>query len=147
MAADHHSAYVEVILGFHPCERALEAQLFWQAFRGKLGCIMWPEARTLDLTKTNLDPKFSLAARDQDGNLVGLAGFKTAEGALLGTIVDTARNLLLSDVRLHVIDSNPPARAIYEREGFVQISTKGIGILRYLMKFRTSTRMQCTIVD
>lgn len=203
MSTDHHFTNVKVTPGFHFQERELAAQLFWQAFRGKLGRIMWPEARALDFIASNLDPNFALAARDCDGNLLGLAGFKTASGALLGggltelatsygwigalwrgpilellerdiepdvllmdgifvssdargggvgtalldAIVDTARHLQLSKVRLDVIDSNPRARALYEREGFVEISTESIGVLRYLMKFRTSTRMQRSIVD
>lgn len=69
MTANHHSTYVEVTQGFHPHERALAAQLVWQAFCGKLGRTIWPKTRALDFIGTNVDPKFALDARDRDGNI------------------------------------------------------------------------------
>ncbi|WP_424985936.1 GNAT family N-acetyltransferase [Microbulbifer sp. S227A] len=181
----------------------MAARLFWQAFRGKLGRIMWPEQRALGFIGGNLDPQFALAARDHHGTLLGLAGFKDRNGALLGgdfrslaasygwfgafwrgallellerdiepdvllmdgifvsqaargrgigtallrAICDTARARNLSAVRLDVIDTNPRARALYAREGFVEIDTQDIGLLRLLLNFRTSTRMQRNFAD
>ncbi len=198
MTSKHLSDQLTITPGFRPHDRELVAKLFWHAFRGKLGKIMWPERRALDFVAANLDPDFALAARDHAGNLLGVAGFKTSDGALLagdlrslaasygwfgalwrgailgllerevepdvllmdgifvartargqgvGTallhaICDTARARGLSAVRLDVIDVNPRARALYQREGFVEIDTQDIGFLRYLMNFRSSSRMQ-----
>ncbi|MBR9842658.1 MAG: GNAT family N-acetyltransferase [Rhodobacteraceae bacterium] len=78
--------------GFSEVERPLAARLYWQAFKGKLGPVMKPTPRALAFFETILDPRFALAARDETGKLLGLAGFKTAEGALTGGgIRDLAR--------------------------------------------------------
>lgn len=78
--------------GFSEAERPLAARLYWQAFKGKLGPVMKPAPRALTFFETILDPRFALAARDETGKLLGLAGFKTTEGALTnGGIRDLAR--------------------------------------------------------
>lgn len=183
--------------GFSDAERPLAARLYWQAFKGKLGPVMQPTARALAFFETILDPRFALVARDDKGVLLGLAGFKTAEGALTGgslgdlcraygwiggtwrglvlsvlerdlaadtllmdgifvseaargqgvgtallsAIKDEARARGLSCVRLDVIDTNPRARALYEREGFVACGTEDTGPFRYIFGFKTSTKM------
>lgn len=45
------------------------------------------------------------------------------------------------EMRLDVIDSNPRARALYERRGFEPMETKGMGPLRYIFGFRSATTM------
>ncbi|WP_224825362.1 GNAT family N-acetyltransferase [Cognatishimia sp. MH4019] len=183
--------------GFSEAERAHAAQLYWQAFSGKLGKLMRPDAKALAFLQDVLNPDFAISARDGAGQLLGLAGFKTADGALvggelsdiqrhygpwgglwrgllltilerdlepgvllmdgifvdanargqgvgtqlLGAILSEARTRDLSQVRLDVIDSNPRARALYEREGFQAGKTEHIGPLRYLFGFSNATRM------
>ena len=75
---------VTISRGFAPDERAHAARLFWQAFSAKLGRVLAPEDKALRLIEAILDPRFALTARDTDGRLLGLAGFKTAEGGLTG---------------------------------------------------------------
>ncbi len=183
--------------GIKPQERAAVAALYWEAFGAKLGRVMHPPERALQFVETVLDGDHAICAHSRDGQLLGVAGFKTHKGALVGgTFKDLARAygwlgaswrvcllLLLerdtenerflmdgifvaadargqgvgstllkaiiteagrrgySEVRLDVIDSNPRARALYERLGFVAKDTQDIGPLRHVFGFRSATTM------
>ena len=63
--------------------------------------------------------------------------------ALLDAIKEHARQADLNSVRLDVIDTNPRARALYERRGFEPMGTTHTGVLRHLFGFRSATTMQC----
>ncbi|MEQ8291004.1 MAG: GNAT family N-acetyltransferase [Roseovarius sp.] len=65
--------------------------------------------------------------------------------ALLGAVKARAAEDGKSSVRLDVIDSNPRARALYERHGFVAGDVTHIGPLHHLFGFRSSTEMHCAI--
>ncbi|WP_171176200.1 GNAT family N-acetyltransferase [Ruegeria sp. HKCCD8929] len=186
-----------VMPGFAEAERAQAARLFWQAFAAKLGKVMGPEDKALRFFEAALDPRFALVARDDDGRLLGLVGFKTEEGGLTdaglrdlaqvygwfgslwravvlsvlerklqpgvfqmdGIFVDTAARGRgvgtalfdavcaeaeargMREVQLDVIDTNPRARALYERVGFKVIGEEETGPLRPLFGFRKATRM------
>lgn len=186
--------------GFDPSEAPAAAALFWSAFSAKLGLLLGPSPRALGFLADVMDPRFAFSARDAGGRLLGLAGFKTADGALVGgTLGDLARHygafgtlwrapllsllerdvepgVLLMDgifvapdarghgagsalleavktrardaglasVRLDVIDTNPRARALYERSGFVPGPVHSTGPLRHLFGFRSSTEMRWT---
>ena len=189
---------VSVSSGFSESERAQAAVLYWQAFGAKLGRVMRPEAKALAFFEQVLNPGFSLVARDADGTMLGLAGFKTVEGGLtdagysdlarvygrfgaiwrapllavlerklqpgvfqmdgilveatargrgIGTrllqaVLDEARSRALREVQLDVIDTNPRARALYERVGFVATGEERTGPLRWLFGFSSATRMR-----
>ena len=184
--------------GFTQMQRPVAAALYWDAFKGKLGKVMGPDARALSFFEAVMDAQYALSAIDTKGNLLGLAGYKTSQGSLAGgtlrdmaqaygwfggtwrglllstlerevqpgillmdgicvdpaargmgvgtalltAIKDHACALGLSSVRLDVIDQNPRARALYEREGFRPIGTTYTGPLRYLFGFREATAMQ-----
>lgn len=70
--------------GFPDTDRAAIAALYWEAFGAKLGRTMGPRARALAFVARVLSPDHALCARDGDGRLLGVAGFKTASGALVG---------------------------------------------------------------
>ena len=77
----------------------------------------------------------------------GIAVDAAARGQGIGTrlldaICDHARDLGKTSVRLDVIDTNPRARALYERRGFVAVKTEGIGPLRAIFSFRAVTTMR-----
>ena len=77
----------------------------------------------------------------------GIAVDAAARGRGIGTrlldaICDHARGLGKTGVRLDVVDTNPRARALYERQGFVALKTEGIGPLRAIFAFRTVTTMR-----
>lgn len=76
----------------------------------------------------------------------GIFVSETARGlgagtALLRGIKDLAKARGLKTVRLDVIDINPRARALYEREGFVAQGTTSIGPLRHVFGFEKQTEM------
>ena len=74
---------VSVRKGFAEADRPRAAQLYWQAFGKKLGKVLGPDTRALPFFAQILNPDFALCAYDGD-KLLGLAGFKTKDGALTG---------------------------------------------------------------
>lgn len=60
------------------------ALLYWQAFGGKLGRVLGPDARALRYLTRVLRAENCLTAYDAEGRLVGLAGFKTEQGTFAG---------------------------------------------------------------
>lgn len=60
------------------------AALYWQAFGGKLGRVMGPDARAHVYLQRVIDPAQAIIALDDQGQLLGLAGFKTPEGSFAG---------------------------------------------------------------
>lgn len=183
--------------GFHERERGEVARLYWQAFGAKLNRVMGPADRALAYFERTLVPGHALCARDTDGRLLGVAGFKTGDGALVGGSlrdlaaiygwvgagwraaalsalereVESPRFLMdgifvapsaqgqgvgsrlleavaqeaaargYDEVRLDVIDSNPRARALYERRGFRAVESHSTGLLRHVFSFRSATTM------
>jgi ribosomal protein S18 acetylase RimI-like enzyme len=74
----------------------------------------------------------------------------SARGQGVGTmLLDAVRvkaiDFGLARIRLDVIDSNPRARALYERQGFVALETSETGLFRHVFGFRSSTRMNCQL--
>lgn len=184
-------------LGFSDDERGKIAVLYWEAFGLKLNIVMGPDHRGIAFVNDVLDPTHALCARDDDGHLLGVAGFKTHDGALVGgkardmakhygwvsslwriglislleRDTENARFLMdgifvsnrargkgvgtalldavcaeakargYGEVRLDVIDTNPRARALYERQGFVATDTQHLGLLRHVFGFKSSETM------
>ena len=60
---------------------------------------------------------------------------------LLEELTSYARREGYDQVRLDVIDTNPGARRLYERHGFVARRTERFGYLRWLLGFGASTTM------
>ncbi|MEO0751570.1 MAG: GNAT family N-acetyltransferase [Pseudomonadota bacterium] len=78
--------------GFAPSEAETVARLFWQAFEQKLTRLLAPEPRAIAFVASVLNPDFALVARDAQGGILGLAGFKTGQGGLVGgSLRDLAR--------------------------------------------------------
>jgi len=73
-----------ITIGFSPHERAQVAALYWAAFGQKLGRVMGPAPRALAFVQSVLDPTHALCARNEAGEILGVAGFKTHSGALVG---------------------------------------------------------------
>ena len=64
------------------CDEA--ATLYWDAFGEKLGFTMGPKYQALMFVRSVLRPDHGICAHDENGRLLGIAGFKTAQGALVG---------------------------------------------------------------
>lgn len=64
--------------------KADAAALYWQAFGGKLGRVMGPDARALAFLQRVIRADHVYVALDDHGRLLGLAGFKTPDGAFAG---------------------------------------------------------------
>lgn len=60
------------------------AALYWQAFGGKLGRVLGPDDRALAFLNRVIRADHAIVALDDDGRLLGLAGFKTPQGAFAG---------------------------------------------------------------
>lgn len=187
---------IEIRPGFDDTDRTRAAALYWEAFGGKLGKVMGPKPRALAFIERVIDPSHAFSAYE-GSTLLGLAGFKTMDGALVGgdfndlqaiygrwgalwragalwllerdtenarflmdgivtteaargrgvgtklleAISDEARSRGYSAVRLDVIDTNPRARALYERRGFRPVGTEKSSITKVLFGFESATTM------
>ena len=60
---------------------------------------------------------------------------------LLDAICDEARARGYPSVRLDVVDTNPRAQALYQRQGFLAVKTDKLGALRFVFGFAASTTM------
>lgn len=83
---------MEIVAGFDEAHRAEVAALFWAAFGGKLGRVLWPRRRALAFLGAIVQPGFALTAME-GRELLGVAGFKTVEGGFMaGSRDDMARH-------------------------------------------------------
>ena len=188
---------MKIITGIPDANRAEAAALYWEAFGEKLGFVLGPKYRALMYITSVMRGDHGICAHDDQGRLVGVAGFKTMHGALVGGgfwelqrvygwVGASIRILLLAalekdtdnerfvmdgifvateargqgvgtallhamaqeakrrgyrQVRLDVVDSNPRAKALYLHEGFTEVSTRSIGIMRIIFGFSSATTM------
>lgn len=82
---------ITVAKGFPASQRAQAAALYWEAFGGKLGTVLGPENRALRFIAETLRPDHCFTATDPEGRLLGIAGFKSPEGAFVGNAPDGMR--------------------------------------------------------
>ncbi len=75
---------VTIFSGLHPHLRRDAARLYWEAFGGKLGRVLGPEARALAFFERVIRADHCLAALDDRGALIGIAGYKTPAGSFAG---------------------------------------------------------------
>lgn len=184
--------------GFPDELRHSAAELYDAAFGAKLSIAMPNTASRISVLKKAIDPSYSFVAMS-DGQLVGIAGFKTVHGSLtsgisfrllkntlgllgaarailvlslfirkltdgqllmdgiavspkmrgggIGTkllhrLKQYARNEGYRSLRLDVIDTNPAARRLYERDGFVPVRTERFAYLRWLLGFGAAIQME-----
>ncbi|SFR59072.1 Acetyltransferase (GNAT) family protein [Yoonia tamlensis] len=188
---------MKITVGIPDASRGEAAALYWEAFGKKLGFTMGPKYRALIYINRVMRSDHGICAHDAQGRLIGVAGFKTAQGALVGgTFTDIRRvygwvgaairvwlmgalergtenerflmdglfvaheargkgvgTALLNEIsaeakrrgyrqiRLDVVDTNPRARALYLQEGFRELETHKMGLLRYIFGFNAATIM------
>ncbi|MEJ6396839.1 GNAT family N-acetyltransferase [Yoonia sp. 208BN28-4] len=188
---------MKIIAGIPEAHRARAVDLYWLAFGPKLRVPLGPQQKATAFVTRVLDPTHGICAIDDAGRLMGVVGFKTYRGALVGggfadlraiygvfgatwraallsllerdtenvrflmdgifvapeargrgvgtallhAIYDEARKRGFHHIRLDVISTNPRARALYEREGFVATHTARLGMLRHVFGFDAATTM------
>ncbi len=188
---------MQIRSGFDAKDQRRAAELYWDAFGGKLGRVLGPRTKALAFFERVMRADHAISAYSEDGTLLGIAGFKTPKGALadgsfrdmraiyglwgaswrVGLIAllerDVENKSFLMDgifvsgeargqgvgtqlldavrreakrrgyrsVRLDVIDTNPRAKALYLRNGFVEKGTQELGPLRHIFGFKSAARM------
>jgi ribosomal protein S18 acetylase RimI-like enzyme len=75
---------VTIFSGLHPHLKPQAARLYWEAFGGKLGRVLGPDAKALAFFERVIRADLCLAALDESGGLVGVAGYKTPSGSFAG---------------------------------------------------------------
>ncbi|WP_368185000.1 GNAT family N-acetyltransferase [Aestuariibius sp. HNIBRBA575] len=81
---------MRITQGFNEVDRQRVAHLYWDAFGEKLGRVMGPDTKGIAFIERVARPDHAICAYDGD-DLLGVAGFKTADGAFVdGGIADMA---------------------------------------------------------
>jgi ribosomal protein S18 acetylase RimI-like enzyme len=75
---------MKITVGIPEKDRDEAASLYWDAFGEKLGFTMGPKYQAVMFVRSVLRPDHGICAHDDNGRLLGIAGFKTAQGALVG---------------------------------------------------------------
>ena len=75
---------MKITTGIPEANRAEVAALYWEAFGEKLGFVMGPKYRALVFITQVLRSDHAICAHDDTGALLGVVGFKTRDGALVG---------------------------------------------------------------
>jgi ribosomal protein S18 acetylase RimI-like enzyme len=75
---------VTIFRGLHPHLRPQAAQLYWEAFGGKLGRVLGPDERAVRFFQRVIRADLCFAALDETGQLIGIAGYKTLAGSFAG---------------------------------------------------------------
>lgn len=92
---------------------------------------------------------FAMYERKPSSNELLMDGIAVAPGmrgqgigsGLLDLITDYAADQEFERIRLDVVDTNPQARKLYERKGFVETNTEQFEWLRWLLGFGAVTTM------
>ena len=187
----------QVEAGIRPEHRIRAAQGYWRAFSRKLRYPLGPEVKAVSFIERCLDPSHAISAVSDTGGFLGVAGFKTQDGALVGggfkdltqtygvvsatfralmiavlerecaektllmdgifvepdargqgvgkallhSVEERAVSLGLEWIRLDVVDTNPRARALYDRQGYREKSVRSLGPLAGVFGFSHATEM------
>jgi ribosomal protein S18 acetylase RimI-like enzyme len=132
--ADPVDQQFQIVSGFPEDQRETAAALFWQAFSGKLGKILAPDDKALSLIARLLDSEFAISALDKDGGLIGMAGFKTKEGALVAgglsdmTAVYGLFGGLWRGIVLDLLEREPEPGLLLMDGIFVSAEARGLGV-------------------
>ncbi|HYO87077.1 MAG TPA: GNAT family N-acetyltransferase [Candidatus Limnocylindrales bacterium] len=98
----------------------------------------WIRLLALSLFSRNAEPRVLL----MDGIVVDPQSRSMGVGSqLLDAVVELAKQRGYEQVRLDVVDTNPRARSLYERKGFVAAQTKRYPGLVHVFGFSASTTL------
>ncbi len=79
--------HLKIVRGFPAHLRQSAAEIYFDAFEQKIGWVLGGKEKAIAFIASIIDPKFSLCAISGQGEnekIVGLAGYKTNDGALVG---------------------------------------------------------------
>lgn len=82
---------MKIAPGIPAGQESRAADLYWQAFRTKLRITMGPDPKGLAYVTRVLRTDHAISAVAPDGTLLGVVGFKTYQGALVGGGFDDLR--------------------------------------------------------
>lgn len=75
--------------GFAPSERQVIAGLYWEAFADKIGRLLAPRRKGLAFLGNSFSAGHCFCARNRSGQVLGVAGFRTASGAMIEVSLNT----------------------------------------------------------
>lgn len=84
---------IRIVKGLPHQLRPRAAQLYWDAFGGKLGRVMGPEPLALRFLERAIQSDHAFVALDENGSLLGLAGFKSPKGSFAGGSMADLRHI------------------------------------------------------
>lgn len=73
-----------IVPGLRPEHVEIAAAGYWNAFSGKLRYPLGPEQKAVTFLRQVLNPSHAMSAVSEDGGFLGVAGFKTPDGAFVG---------------------------------------------------------------
>ena len=133
-AASGFTTPFTIAKGLAPEHRAQATAYFWEAFQGKLGLMLNPPEKACRFIESVLDPSHAISAVSDEGKLLGVAGFKTPEGAFVGgEMGDLARVYgtfggLWRGLFLQLLE-RPTSQSILLMDGiFVGPEARGLGV-------------------
>lgn len=144
MAALHNETLVG-LAGFHTVDGSLTGGMSTKMLFERLGILRGLRAVAI----------FALYERSRKSAellMDGIAVHADWRGQRIGStliamIKQYARDNGFATIRLDVIDTNPAARRLYERQGFVATKTEQFGYLRWLLGFGAATTMVFSVED
>lgn len=135
-----HDRELVGLAGYHCLAGSLTGGINYRGLLARLGLLRGNWAAMI----------FSLYERKRMANELVMDGIAVDErfqgrgigSKLLGMVADFAATDHCTSVRLDVIDTNPRAQSLYERNGFVVTKTERFEYLRWLLGFGASTTLE-----
>ena len=75
---------VSIVHGLTEAQRPAAGHLYWEAFGGKLGNVLGPDVKAHAFLLHAIRADHCFAAVGPDGSLLGIAGYKSPQGAFVG---------------------------------------------------------------
>lgn len=140
-----HNDKVVGVAGFKTAENALLGGFSYQKLRQELG--IFSAIRAL-IVLFLLDRESTPGQLLMDG--IAVSGSMRGKGIgskLLNSIITYATDNGYDSVRLDVINTNPKARKLYERTGFMAVKEESMSFLKYVFNFSSTLEMRYQTKD
>lgn len=120
--------------GFRAEHRLQAARGYWRAFSRKLRYPLGPKGKAVSFIEGTLDPTHAISAVSNEGQFLGMAGFKTPNGALVGGgLGDLARTYgwigaAWRSLLLHMLERDCSDGSLLMDGIFVEPEARGRGV-------------------